>query len=174
MDSWFFLGWRSKQCIWSTTDNGALIIWVIQKIFVLSLYWICYDRVSILCFAFWPRGVQDLSSPTRTEPVLPALEVLITGPPGKSPEDSHLSSLTWLLAGGDRERRETGREREEERERARERSCRVFYKRIGGAPYHHLCHILLVVRTNPWYNKGGGWLHESARTGSRIAGDHLW
>ena len=32
-------------------------------------------------------------------------KVLITGPQGKSPEDPPLSSLTWLLAGGDTERK---------------------------------------------------------------------
>ena len=35
---------------------------------------------------FWPRGMWDLSSPTRDQTVSPELEgqVLTTGPPGKS------------------------------------------------------------------------------------------
>ena len=77
---------------------------------------------------FGPGACGILAPRLDFEPSSLALEgkVLITGPPGKSPEDSHLSSLTWLLAGGDIERRETGRDRDEERERARERSYRVF------------------------------------------------
>ena len=53
-----------------------------------SLYWICYNVASVLCFAlFLPcPAVWDLSSPTRLKLEPPALEgkVLTTGLPGKS------------------------------------------------------------------------------------------
>ena len=37
-------------------------MWIIFK----SLYWICYNITSVLCFGvFWPCSMWDLSSPTR-------------------------------------------------------------------------------------------------------------
>ena len=74
------------------------------KKFVLNLIQYCF------CFMFWffgPGACGILALRLEFEPSSPALEgkVLITGPPGKSPEDPHLSSLTWLLAGGDTERK---------------------------------------------------------------------
>ena len=73
---------------------------------------------------FGPGACGILAPRLESEPSSPALEgkVLITGPPGKSPEDPHLSSLTWLLAGGDTERKRDRRERDEERERAQDES----------------------------------------------------
>ena len=59
--------------------------------FFLSLYWICYNIASALCFVFWLQGVWDLGSLTRDRTYTPAFEgdVLTIGPPGKSPD--------WLL-----------------------------------------------------------------------------
>ena len=39
-----------------------------------SLYWICYNIASVLCFGvFWPKGIWDLSSPTRDWTCTPCL-----------------------------------------------------------------------------------------------------
>ena len=108
---------------------------------------------------FWfsgPGACGILAPRLEFEPSSSALEgkVLITRPQGKSPEDPLLSSLTWLLAGGDREKERQG-DRDEEREHKTE-VVEFFINEFGGAPYHHFCHILLVIRTNPWCNKGGG------------------
>ena len=67
-------------------------IWVlIGSFFFLSLYWICYNIASALCFVFWLQGMWDLGSLTRDRTYTPAFEgdVLTIGPPGKSPD--------WLL-----------------------------------------------------------------------------
>ena len=41
-------------------------IWVlIGSFFFLSLYWICYNIASALCFVFWLQGMWDLGSLTR-------------------------------------------------------------------------------------------------------------
>ena len=45
-----------------------------------SLYWICYNIASVLCFVFWLWGIAVLES---TTPVLEG-EVLTTGLIGKS------------------------------------------------------------------------------------------
>ena len=54
----------------------------------LSLYWICYNIVSVLCFGFLAlRHVGGILAPwPGIEPAPPALkgEVLTTGLPGKS------------------------------------------------------------------------------------------
>ena len=55
----------------------------------LSLYWICYNLVSVLCFGFLaPRHCRVLVPWPGVEPALPAWEgeVLVTRPPGKSLE----------------------------------------------------------------------------------------
>ena len=58
-----------------------------------SLYSISYNIASVF-FVFWPRGMWDLSSPTRDWTCTPAVkgEILTTGPPGKFPK-------RWLGAG---------------------------------------------------------------------------
>ena len=65
------------------------------------------DTVLLLFYVlvFWPWGMWHLSSPTRVSSSALEGKVLITRPQGKSPEDPLLSSLTWLLAGGDTERK---------------------------------------------------------------------
>ena len=53
-----------------------------------SLLNLTYNIASVLHFGFWPQGMWDLSSHSRTEPPPTALEgkVLATQPPGKSQE----------------------------------------------------------------------------------------
>ena len=55
--------------------------------FFLSLYWICNNTASVLCFVFWPRSMWDLSSPTRDWTFTPCIGrsqlTNFLGPPGK-------------------------------------------------------------------------------------------
>ena len=61
------------------------LVWAIFKVFI--------EFVTILLLfyvlGFWPRGMWDLSFPTRDGTAPPALEgdVLTTGPPGKSSQN---------------------------------------------------------------------------------------
>ena len=41
--------------------------------FFLSLYWICYNIASALCFVFWLQGVWDLGSLTRDRTYTPCV-----------------------------------------------------------------------------------------------------
>ena len=45
----------------------------ILKLFVKSLYWICYNIPSILCFVFWPRSMWNLSSLIRDQTCTPCI-----------------------------------------------------------------------------------------------------
>ena len=52
-----------------------------------SLYWICYNTASVLCFGFFGQEACGILAPqSGIKPMSPALEgeVLLTGPPGKS------------------------------------------------------------------------------------------
>ena len=51
-----------------------------------SLYWICYNITSALCFEFLPWGMRKLSSQTRDWTHTLEGKVLTTGCPGKNPE----------------------------------------------------------------------------------------
>ena len=56
--------------------------------FFKSLYWMCSNIASVLCFGFFGLGACGILPPwPGIEPAPPALEgkVLTTGPPGKSP-----------------------------------------------------------------------------------------
>ena len=64
--------------------------------FFKSLYWICYNIASVLCFVFLPWGACGILAPwPGIKPAPPSLEgeVLTTGPPGKS---LHFSKTTRL------------------------------------------------------------------------------
>ena len=134
------------------------------------------DTVLLLFYVlvFWPWGMWHLSSPTRVWTLIPcirrqSLNHWATREIPRRPT----SKFTHMVVGRRRHREKERQERERWRERESIRR-EFFINESGGAPYHHFCHILLVIRTNPWYNKGGDWLHESVHTGSRITGDHLW
>ena len=61
-----------------------------------SLYWICYNIASVLCFIYFCREACGILAPrSGIEPSPPALEdkVPTTGPPGKS----RLYGLEWLM-----------------------------------------------------------------------------
>ena len=63
-----------------------------------SLYWICYNIVSILYFGvffFHYKACGTLAAQPGIKSILPALEgkVLITGLPGKSPNTCSLSYI---------------------------------------------------------------------------------
>ena len=68
----------------------TVLVWFLLKIFFdmdhfLSLYWICYNNASVLCFGFFGHEAGGILVPwPRIQPVPPASEGFTTGPPGKS------------------------------------------------------------------------------------------
>ena len=68
-------------------DITFLKIFLFDVDYFLSLYWICYNIPSVLCFGFFGHKACGILAPRPgIEPTCPALEgeVLTTGPPGKS------------------------------------------------------------------------------------------
>ena len=54
-------------------SSGFFFVFDVDHFF-LSLYWICYNIASVLCFwFFWPQAMCDLSSPTRDQTHTPCI-----------------------------------------------------------------------------------------------------
>ena len=73
---------------WFCLDYFLKFFFLMWTIFLKSLYWICYNIVSVVCLlVFWPQGMWDLSFLRGIKPAPPTMEdeILTTGPPGKSP-----------------------------------------------------------------------------------------
>ena len=140
------------------------------------------DTVLLLFYVlvFWPWGMWHLSSPTRVWTLIPCIRRRSLNHWATREIPRRPTSKFTHMVFGRRRHGEKERQGEIEMKREREHKTEVtefFINESGGAPYHHFCHILLVIRTNPWYNKGGDMkvcVQEAGSLGTTFGSQSLW